>query len=44
MEVVKRDINRGDISLNTYSAVWEECYKDLPSAHKFIWPVRPTSK
>ena len=38
MEVVKHGMNHGDISLDTYSTVWEECYKQvlfIPGVNKY---------
>ena len=38
MEVVKHGMNHGEISLDTYSTVWEECYKQvlfIPGVNKY---------
>ena len=38
MEVVKRGMNHGEISLDTYSTVWDECYKQvlfIPAQNKY---------
>ncbi|XP_065906647.1 cell division cycle 5-like protein isoform X1 [Dysidea avara] len=38
MEVVKHGMNHGEISLDTYSTVWQECYKQLlfiPGVNKY---------
>ena len=38
MEIVKHGMNHGEISLETYSTVWEECYKEvlfIPAVNKY---------
>ena len=47
MEVVKHGMNHGEISLDTYSTVWEECYKQvlfIPAQNKYTRASMASSK
>ena len=47
MEVVKHGMNHGEISLDTYSTVWEECYKQvlfIPALNKYTRASMASSK
>ena len=47
MEVVKQGMNHGEISLDTYSTVWEECYKQvlfIPATNKYTRASMASSK
>lgn len=39
MEVVKAGMGHGDLSMEAYSQVWEECYGQV-STHGPKWEVR----
>jgi len=47
MEIVKHGMNHGELSLDTYSTVWEECYKQvlfIPALNKYTRASMASSK
>ncbi len=47
MNIVKKSMSHGDISLDVYSKVWDECYSQvlfLPSKNRFTRTSAATKK